>query len=88
MLTVAPTAGTGATTFSEPIPLPTDVQNYQDIGASVDTIQPSGQAPLAWQLTSAPRQSLLEPPGSVSRTYRNSVTFTWDVRAISAGVLR
>lgn len=85
VLTVAPTAGTGATTFSEPIPLPTDVQNYQDIGASVDTIQPSGQAPLAWQLTSAPRQSLLEPPGSVSRTYRNSVTFTWDVRAISAG---
>lgn len=85
VLTVAPTAGTGSTSFSEPIPLPTDLQNYQDIGASVATSQPDGPAPLAWQLTSAPRQSLLEPPGTVSRTYRDTVTFTWQVRAVSAG---
>ena len=85
ILTVAPTSGTGSTTFSEPIPLPTDLQNYQDSGASVDTLQPSGPAPLAWQLTSAPRQSLLAPVGDGARAYRNSVTFHWQVRAMAAG---
>lgn len=85
LLTVAPTAGTGSTTFSQPIPLPTDLQDYQDIGASVDTLQPPGTSPLAWQLTSAPRQSLLTPSGSGTREYLDTVTFTWDVRAVSAG---
>ena len=85
ILTVAPTAGTGTTTFSEPIPLPTDLQDYQDIGASVDTRQPSGSAPLAWQLVSAPRQSLLIPAGAGVRAYANDVTFKWQVRAVSAG---
>ncbi|HKV83863.1 MAG TPA: hypothetical protein VJN88_04865 [Ktedonobacterales bacterium] len=85
ILTVAPTAGTGSTTFSEPIPLPTDLQNYQDIGASVDTIAPDAASPLVWQLTSAPRQSLLTPPDSGQRDYLSEVTFKWQVRAVSAG---
>lgn len=85
ILTIAPTAGTGSTTFSEPIPLPTDLQNYQDIGASVDTIAPDTASPLAWQLTSAPRQSLLTPPDSGPRDYLSQVTFKWQVRAVSAG---
>ena len=85
ILTVAPTSGTGTTTFSEPIPLPTDLENYQDIGASVDTLQPSGPGPLVWELTSAPRQSLLTPADGSPRAYRPTVTFQWQVRAVSAG---
>jgi hypothetical protein len=85
ILTIAPTAGTGATTFTEPIPLPTDLQNYEDIGASVDTLASSGASPLAWQLTSAPRQSLLTPTSAGQRDYLPKVTFQWNVRAVSAG---
>lgn len=85
ILTIAPTAGTGTTTFTEPIPLPTDLQNYEDIGASVDTLAPSGASPLAWQLTSAPRQSLLTPASAGQREYLSTVTFQWNVRAVSAG---
>lgn len=84
ILTTAPSAGSGATTVGAPISLPTDLQDYNDIGASVDTLS-NGDSPIAWQLISAPRQSLLADPAITPRAYLNSVTFRWQVQAVSAG---
>lgn len=84
ILTVAPGAGSGTTTVGAPIPLPTDLQDYNDIGASVDTVSP-GNSPIAWQLTSAPRQSLLNNQAITPRAYLDSVAFRWQVQAVSAG---
>lgn len=84
ILTVAPAAGSGATTVGAPIALPTDLQDYNDIGASVDTIS-NGSSPIAWQLVSAPRLSLLNNPAIAPRAYLDSVAFRWRVQAVSAG---
>lgn len=84
ILTVAPAAGSGATTAGSPIPLPTDLQDYNDIGASVDTIS-NGSSPITWQLISAPRQSLLNDQAISPRAYLDNVTFHWHVQAVSAG---
>src|SRR5579875_228533 len=57
LVSAAPGQGHGKTT-DEPIPLPTDLSAYRDIAAAAEA---SGGGPLVWQLTSAPRQSLLTP---------------------------
>lgn len=83
ILEVTPSAGQGQATVGEPIPLPTDLRGYQDVGARVDT---SGTGPILWQLTSPIQQSLLTPatPGA-ARHYLDEVDFTWHVQAISGG---
>jgi hypothetical protein len=88
ILTVTPAPGQGTTTVGGPIPLPTDVRDYQDIGAAVDTQSASSGAtsPIVWQLTSAPRQSLLTPAATgATHGYLDSVVFTWHVQAVAAG---
>lgn len=88
ILTVTPAPGNGVATVGEPIPLPTDLENYQDVGAAVET-QATDNGPVVWQLTSPQRQSLLAPAGAgatpATRQYAGQVTFTWQVRAVSAG---
>lgn len=85
LLMATPSAGNGVATLGEPIPLPTRLQDYADIGASIDT-EASGESPVVWQLISAPRQSLLTPGGSgISRAYRPSVAFQWHVQAVAPG---
>jgi len=86
ILTVTPAPGNGVATVGEPIPLPTDLQNYQDVGAAVET-QATDSGPVVWQLTGPQRQSLLTPVGSpaATRQYASQVTFTWQVRAVAAG---
>lgn len=84
ILTVASTPGSGTGTVGSPILLPTDLQNYDDIGASVDTVS-NGSGPITWQLISAPRQTLLNNPTFAPREYLDSVTFRWQVQAVSAG---
>ena len=88
ILTVTPVPGNGVATVGEPIPLPTDLENYQDVGAAVET-QATSDGPVVWQLTSPQRQSLLAPAGAAavpaSRQYASQVTFTWQVRAVAAG---
>jgi hypothetical protein len=84
ILTVGAAPGSGTTTVGAPISLPTDLQDYNDIGASVDTVS-NGNSPLAWQLTSAQRQSLLNNQAITPRAYLDSVTFRWQVQALSAG---
>ena len=86
ILTVTPAPGNGVATVGEPIPLPTDLENYQDVGAAVET-RATDNGPVVWQLTSPQRQSLLAPVGSTSATrqYASQVTFTWQVRAVAAG---
>lgn len=85
LLIATPTAGSGVGTVGEPIPLPTHLSDYQDIGASVDTAS-SGDSPVVWQLVSAPRQSLLTPAGAgTQRTYLDDVTFQWHVQAVAPG---
>ncbi|MGZ3598513.1 MAG: hypothetical protein ACXWQ5_02200 [Ktedonobacterales bacterium] len=84
ILTVGTAPGSGTTTVGAPILLPTDLQDYDDIGASVDTVS-NGNSPIAWQLTSAPRQSLLNNQAITPRAYLDSVTFRWQVQALSAG---
>ena len=85
LLIATPGAGSGVGTVGEPIPLPTQLSDYNDIGASVDT-ESSGNSPVVWQLVSAPRQSLLTPgsPGA-DRTYLDAVNFTWHVEAVATG---
>lgn len=85
LLVATPGAGSGVGTVGEPIPLPTRLSDYNDIGASVDTAS-SGNSPVVWQLVSAPRQSLLTPggPGTL-RTYLDSVAFKWRVEAVAPG---
>lgn len=85
ILSVTPGQGRGTGTVGQPIPLPTDLQHYQDVAASVDT-QAAGAGPLTWALTTSVRQSLLT--GSTLTNdlrYKDRVAFTWDVRATSAG---
>src|SRR5690242_12966892 len=88
ILTVTPAPGNGVATVGEPIPLPTDLQNYQDVGAAVET-QATDSGPVVWQLTGPQRQSLLAPAAAgaapASRQYASQVTFTWQVRAVAAG---
>lgn len=88
ILTVTPAPGNGVATVGEPIPLPTDLANYQDVGAAVET-QATSDGPVVWQLTSPQRQSLLAPAGAgaapATRQYAGQVTFTWQVRAVAAG---
>jgi len=88
ILTVAPGPGSGTTTVGGPIPLPTDLRDYQDIGAAVDTqsATPGTTSPIVWQLTSAPRQTLLTPASAgAARGYLDSVVFQWHVQAVAAG---
>ena len=85
LLIATPGAGSGVGTVGEPIPLPTQLSDYNDIGASVDT-ESSGNSPVVWQLVSAPRQSLLTPGNpSSDRTYLDTVNFTWHVEAVATG---
>lgn len=74
--------GGGVTTVGAPIPLPTDLQDYQDIAAEAAAQSTSGSEPITWQLISAPRQSLLT---SDHQTYADMVTFQWRVDATTAG---
>jgi hypothetical protein len=85
LLIATPSAGSGVGTIGEPIPLPTRLQDYNDIGASVDTDSPAN-TPVVWQLVSAPRQSLLTPgsPGT-ARSYLDNVAFRWHVQAVAPG---
>jgi len=88
ILTVTPVPGSGTASVGNPIPLPTDVRDYQDVGAAVDTVSSSQSAtsPIVWQLISAPRQSLLTPAtAGTARGYRSSVQFQWHVQAVAAG---
>ncbi|HEY1389106.1 MAG TPA: hypothetical protein VGF38_11230 [Ktedonobacterales bacterium] len=85
LLIATPGAGSGVGTVGEPIPLPTQLSDYNDIGASVDTAS-SGDSPVVWQLVSAPRQSLLTPGSpSAGRAYLDAVNFTWHVEAVAPG---
>lgn len=84
LLSVAPGSGSGVATVGKPIPLPTDLQDYRDIGAAAETTT-DGAAPITWQLVTAPRQSLLSDATATSRQYRDSVTFQWHVQATAAG---
>ncbi|HEX6123691.1 MAG TPA: hypothetical protein VFY89_11050, partial [Ktedonobacterales bacterium] len=85
ILTLKPATGTGSATIGEPIPLPTDPQDYQDIAASVEASAPPS-SPLVWQLTSPLRQSLLLPVTNGGlREYAGAVNFTWQVRAVAPG---
>ncbi|HEX5156910.1 MAG TPA: hypothetical protein VFW17_06830 [Ktedonobacterales bacterium] len=85
LLIATPGVGSGVGTVGEPIPLPTQLSDYNDIGASVDTAS-SGDSPVVWQLVSAPRQSLLTPGGpSADRAYLDAVNFTWHVEAVAPG---
>ncbi|HEX8036062.1 MAG TPA: hypothetical protein VF510_19550 [Ktedonobacterales bacterium] len=84
ILTVGAAPGSGTTTVGAPISLPTDLQDYNDIGASADTVS-NGNSPIAWQLISAPRQSLLNNQAITPRAYLDSVTFRWQVQAVAAG---
>ncbi len=85
LLIATPGAGSGVGTVGEPIPLPTRLNDYNDIGASVDT-ESSGNSPVVWQLVSAPRQSLLSPGGpGTDRAYLDAVHFTWHVEAVAPG---
>lgn len=84
-LLLGPANGFGTTTVGAPLNLPTDIENYQDIGVSVDTVS-AGESPLVWQLIDAPRKSLLSVSGqNIATRYRGEVTFTWQVRALAAG---
>jgi hypothetical protein len=84
-LIATPGAGSGVGTLGEPIPLPTQLSDYNDNGASVDTAA-TGNSPVVWQLVSAPRQSLLTPGGpGAARSYLNRVDFTWHVQAVAPG---
>ena len=83
ILTVTPSPGSGSQTIGAPIPLPTDLALYQDIGAEADTVD-TAKSPVAWQLVSPPRQSLLTGSGTTQRGYRQ-VAFQWHVQALSAG---
>lgn len=74
--------GGGVTTVGAPIPLPTDLQDYQDIAAEAAAQSAAGNGPLVWQLTSAPRQSLL---AADHQQYAAAVTFQWQVHAATAG---
>lgn len=85
LLSVTPGPGSGVGTIGEPIPLPTDLSAYSDIGAAVDT-ESSGDSPVVWQLTSAPRQTLLTALAvDVPRRYLNDVEFHWHVAAVAPG---
>jgi hypothetical protein len=85
ILTLQPATGTGSATIGEPIPLPTDPQDYQDIAASVEASAPPS-SPLVWQLTSPVRHSLLLPVTNGGlREYAGAVDFTWHVRAVATG---
>jgi len=85
LLIATPSAGSGVGTVGEPIPLPTRLSDYSDIGASVDT-DSLGNGPVVWQLVSAPRQSLLAPGGvGAARSYLDHVAFRWLVQAVAPG---
>ena len=85
LLVATPSPESGVGTVGEPIPLPTQLSDYNDIGASVDTLS-SGESPVVWQLVSAPRQSLLTPGGAgTQRAYLDTVSFQWHVRAVAPG---
>jgi hypothetical protein len=86
ILTVTPGPGSGTTSVGNPIPLPTNLSSYRDIGAAVDVQDAGGSSPIVWQLRSPIRQSLLTPPisGEVRR-YLDQVVFQWRVQAVAAG---
>jgi hypothetical protein len=73
--------GGGVTTVGAPIPLPTDLQDYQDIAAEAEARSAATGGPIAWQLISAPRQSLL----TGDHQYATTVTFQWRAHAVVGG---
>jgi hypothetical protein len=78
----APGQGQGKAT-EQPIPLPTNLAAYRDIAVAASA---TTSGPIVWQLTSAPRQSLLSPlAANTPRYYLPSVRFTWHVVATVAG---
>jgi hypothetical protein len=86
ILTASPAPGIGSATSGQTVPgggigLPTDLEHFGDIALTVSTRSPN--SPLVWQLTSAPRQTLLTD--SSLRAYRSLVTYQWHVRALAAG---
>lgn len=81
ILTTGARPGGGVATVGAPIPLPTDLQDYQDIAAEAAAQSTGTGGPVAWQLTSAPRQSLLTD----AHQYASSVIFQWQVHASAAG---
>jgi hypothetical protein len=90
ILTVTPSPGQGTGTVGNPIPLPTDLQDYQDIAAAVDTqavdTQAADTGAFTWALTSPERQTLLSGGGpSAPRDYLDQVVFRWHVEAVAAG---
>lgn len=85
LLIATPGADSGVGTVGEPIPLPTQLSDYNDIGAWVDTDSP-GTSPVVWQLISPPRQSLLTPGGlATARSYLDHVIYSWRVQAVAPG---
>lgn len=74
--------GGGVTTVGAPIPLPTDLQDYQDIAAEAAAQSANASGPITWQLLSAPRQSLLTAD---HQQYATTVTFQWRAHAAAAG---
>lgn len=81
-LIVTPAPGSGSGQAVAPIPLPTDPEHYQDIAVSAEAVD-TDKSPVVWQLTSAPRQSLLSNDGQSYST--DGASFHWNVRAVEAG---
>jgi hypothetical protein len=81
LLEATPVGGYGVSA-PPPESLPSDPASYQDIGVSVSTTS-TGNGPIVWQLTSAPRQSLLSTTDP--HTYVSRLQFQWHAQALSAG---
>ena len=85
ILSMTPTPTSGSPVASAPlpvIPLPTDLQDYQDVAVQVNVQQDVG--PVVWQLTSAARESLVRPDNT--HRYLDVLSpFTWNIQATGAG---
>ncbi|MBA3827075.1 MAG: hypothetical protein H0X24_24680 [Ktedonobacterales bacterium] len=81
-VTPTPTNGTPVASATLPvIPLPTDLQNYQDVAVQAAVQQDAG--PIVWQLTSAARESLVS---QTAHRYLDALApFTWNIQAVAAG---
>ncbi len=82
---VSPASGSG-TFDAESLYLPASPSGYDDIYVEAKALADLN-SPVVWQMTSAPRQSLLQSAAassSESRTYRPEVAFTWTIRPITS----